>query len=176
MEKAALARPAVTPPAAAPPVAFVEQTATVTPIAEGKKGKKRGKNKPEPEPLPEPVHPGSYSLEQLRDVDAEHVRLVTDQMDDAMLFGSLLLPYVQKLRETMPAPEAVADAVLQAQGQIQGFGGAVPPAMDLLTVGQLEVLVERLFPDAPEGYRDAVVAAIGEAEEAELEEDEEEPA
>ncbi len=152
----------ITPLAAPPP-------ATVTPI-NGKKGKKGKKGKNETPP----ADPQGYTLAEMRDMSPDDIRQVTDLWDDAKLFGPLLLPYVLQLRATTPLPEPaeVAQKVLQAQGQIQGFGGEVPPAMELLVASQLEVLVERLLPEAPDEYQDDVIEAIANAAEATLDEGE----
>jgi len=158
----------ITPPPAAP--AFVEQAPNVTPInsKKGKKGGKKGKNDAPP------ADPQGYTLAEMRDMSPDDIRQVTDLWDDAKLFGPLLLPYVLQLRATTPLPEPaeVAQKVLQAQGQIQGFGGEVPPAMELLVASQLEVLVERLLPEATDEYQDAVIEAIANEAEADLDEGE----
>jgi len=155
--------PAIVPDAVIPPPSSSPVHETGTAPAKPKKSR-RGRIDPESTP---PENQKHYTLDEMRDMDAAALFTTIAPIPDAELFGALLLPYVTQLRASLLAPEEVAKYVLQARGQIQGFGGTVPPAITLLEIGQLQVLVERLFPDAQLVYRDEVVAAIGNALEAE---------
>ena len=146
-------------------------TGDVIPLVqpEGKKTK-RGKGKTKPQTHEQIAE----MVERMSDAEPAEVFNAIAGVPDAELFGSLLMPYVENLRKTLPPPVEVAKYVLQARGQVQGFGGTVPTAISLLDAGQIQVLVERLVPDAQPTYQDACVAAIGTALEAEdLGEDEE---
>ena len=146
-------------------------TGDVIPLVqpEGKKTK-RGKGKTKPQTHEQIAE----MVERMSDAEPAEVFNAISGVPDAELFGSLLMPYVENLRKTLPPPGEVAKYVLQARGQVQGFGGTVPTAISLLDAGQIQVLVERLVPDAQPTYQDACVAAIGTALEAEdLGEDEE---
>ena len=146
-------------------------TGDVIPLVqpEGKKTK-RGKGKTKPQTHEQIAE----MVERMSDAEPAEVFNAISGVPDAELFGSLLMPYVENLRKTLPPPGEVAKYVLQARGQVQGFGGTVPTAISLLDAGQIQVLVERLVPDAQPVYQDACVAAIGTALEAEdLGEDEE---
>jgi hypothetical protein len=106
-------------------------------------------------------------IEAMSEAEPAEVFNKISHVGDKELFGDLLWPYVENLRATMPAPSDVAKYVLQARGQVQGFGGTVPIALALLDAGQIQVLVERLVPEAEPTYQDACVQAIGAALEAE---------
>ena len=59
----------------------------------------------------------------------------------------------------MPAEEA-AEVMLKSRQYLSAFGGAPPPAFELLAAEQLEVLVERLLPQTSEEYQDDVIEAM----------------
>ncbi len=140
-------------------------TSAAVPSPAAPTGKKpRGKKPRSGEQTPEQI---AEMITKMTDADPKAVFDVLSTVEDKELFGSLLFPYVENLRTTLPQPADVAKYVLQARGQVQGFGGTVPIAIALLDAGQIQVLVERLVPDAPPTYQDACVAAIGDALEAE---------
>jgi hypothetical protein len=158
----------VAPPAPAPVAA--------APAAKRKSGgkKKRGRAAaapaPDPEPaLPPPANGQGYSLEELREMDPDQVAEVVNPLDDQMLFGALL-PYVNDLRVRAAKGLTVAKAaefILGTRQYIHSFGASPPPAFELLAAEQLEVLTERLLPDAPEEYQDAVIEVMEKQLEAE---------
>jgi hypothetical protein len=154
---------AAVPSPAAPTVPSPAAPTVPSPAAPTGK-KPRGKKPRSGEQTPEQI---AEMITKMTDADPKAVFDVLSTVEDKELFGSLLFPYVENLRTTLPQPADVAKYVLQARGQVQGFGGTVPIAIALLDAGQIQVLVERLVPDAPPTYQDACVAAIGDALEAE---------
>lgn len=155
-----------TPVAAAPPMVVVPDA--ILPPAPAAKPTKANKKKrrtaatPEPEPesaLTPPANGKGYSTEEIRAMDPEQIEEVVNALDDAMLFGGMLT-YVVDLRKRAASGLSVAKAaefILGTRQYIHSFGASPPPAFELLAAEQLEVLVDRLLPDAPEEYQDAVI-------------------
>jgi hypothetical protein len=124
-----------------------------TPPKKNKGGRPRGsKNKPK--------NPDGYSIAEMREMDPEAVREAVALFSDDVFFG-MALSHVQQLRVEAPEAEEVAKFVLQARTLLQG-AGQFPPALELLAAGQIDILVERLFPDHDNEYCDGVVDAISE--------------
>ena len=156
-------------PAGAAPVAVAPP-----PHTNGAGKKPRGRRAAAPvvevvEVLPPPVAPPAppangqgYTIAELRDLEPDQIRLVVNPLDDLVLFGPLL-PSIVDLRgrvaKGMPAEKA-AEAVLGSRQYLSSFGGALPPAFELLMAEHYEVLVERLVPDAGPEYQAAVSETI----------------
>lgn len=171
---AAPAAPAAAPaaPTAAAPIDV--PPGDVIPLVQPE-GKRSGRGKGKGKSKSQTHEQIAAMVDSMKDAEPAKVFNAIADVEDAELFGSLLLPHVENLRKTLPPPEDVARYVLQARGQVQGFGGTVPIALSLLDAGQVQVLVERLLPDAQPTYQDACVQAIGAALEAEDLGEEDEP-
>ncbi len=168
------------PVAGAPPPIVVEvlpPPAKPAKATKGNKNKKKRAAAPEPEPeddevplaIPPPANGVAYSVEEIRAMEPEQVEEVVRVLDDAKLFGALL-PYVIDLRAKAAKGLSVAKAVefiLGTRQYINSFGDSPPPAFELMAAEQLEVLVGRLLPDAPEEYQDAILDDIEKQLEAE---------
>lgn len=112
--------------------------------------------------VPQPADPKrGYSREEMEGFDHETMLAIVKPFDDATLFGDVW-PYVQQLRGEPPAPDKAAEYVLQGKAQLAAAGRGAP-AMDLLEAAQIDVFVERLFPEAPDEYQEAVAKAIASA-------------
>lgn len=112
-------------------------------------------------PLMPPANGHSYTLAEMRAMDSEHVHEVGLLFPDEQFFGvtwSKVLELRAGVAQGM-TPDQVANAVLSARQYLQGFG-ALPPAFEILAAEHVEVLIERLLPEAPEEYQDAVILAI----------------
>jgi hypothetical protein len=109
-----------------------------------------------------PADPKGYSIEELRQLPPEAIRIGIADKNDAVLFAAFL-PYVQQLRANNLAPEAVAKYIMQARAAAVQNGAMMSPAIELILAEQLEVVTERLFPAAPLEYRAAVVQAMADA-------------
>lgn len=157
------------PVATAPLPTVIVPDAVVPPAPVAMKPAKSAKKKrgapaaaPPPAPvsaLPPPANGQGYSLEELRAMEPDQVAEVVNPLDDTMLFGGLL-PYVTDMRVRVASglpPAKTAEFVLGTRQYIHSFGASPPPAFELLAAGHLEVLIERILPDAPEEYQDAVI-------------------
>jgi hypothetical protein len=151
--------PVVVAPAPAPPAHIA-----TAPTKRKPNKKKRGRAAPEPTPEspaapPPPANGVGYSTEEIRAMDADQIGEIVDALDDAVLFGGMMT-YVNDLRaraaKGLP-PAKAAEFILGTRTYIHSFGASPPPAFELLAADQLEVLTERLLPDAPEEYQDAVI-------------------
>lgn len=148
-------------PAAPPALTIVPPPADALPGTKPKKarGKKNADVAPPVPPqvfVPEPADPArGYSGEELEAMSPEQALAIVSPFDDAALFGPQLFSFVQQLRTTMPAPAETVEYIMQGHA-----AGVVAPAMDLLRAKQLAALIERLLPDAPEEYQEAVVMAL----------------
>lgn len=103
--------------------------------------------------VPPPAGP-AYSGEELEALSPEQAIALVAPFDDVALFGPLF-QYVQDLRKNLPPPAETVEYIVQAHA-----AGVTAPAMDLLHAKQLDALIERLFPEAPEEYQEAVVKAL----------------
>jgi len=155
--------------AAPPPIAPVVPDAVIPPPSakpgKGAKKKRGAAAAPPPEPeaesgaLPPPANGKGYSLEELREFDTDQILELIRPLDDTALFGAML-QYVNDLRvraaNGLPHAKA-AEFILGTRQYIHSFGASPPPAFDLLASEHLEALTERLLPNAPEEYQDAVI-------------------
>ena len=111
---------------------------------------------------PPPANGQGYTIAELRELEPDRIRLVVNPLEDIVLFGPLL-PAITDLRarvaKGMPAEKA-AESVLGSRQYLQSFGGAIPPAFELLMAEHYEVLVERLLPNADVAYQAAVAEMI----------------
>jgi hypothetical protein len=167
--------PAGTAPAAAAPAPHVN----------GSRKKPRGRRAAAPAPVvevveaevlppaaappPPPANGQGYTLEELRDMEPDQIRLVVNPMEDPFLFGPLL-PAIVDLRGRVAkgmTPDKAAESILGSRQYLSSFGGALPPAFELMMAEHYEVLVERLLPNSPDDYREAVAATIEEQIDAE---------
>jgi len=130
---------------------------SVVPPAAAPAPKKRSRKKNGPD---KDAATQASTFEGLRGMDPEACYDTLKPLDDQMLFGALL-PYVQDLRDKVAAgklpEEKAAEFILGTRAYATSFGGAPPPAFELLAAEQLDVLVERLLPDAEEDYKEGVV-------------------
>jgi len=162
------------PVAGTPPPVTVAPDAVIPPAAKPAKGSKKKRAatpapEPESEAPPPPANGQGYTLEEMRAMDPDQLAGIVAPLDDNMLFGALL-PYVTDLRVRAAkglAPAKAAEFILGTRQYIHSFGASPPPAFELLAAEQLEVLTERLLPDAPEEYQDAVIEIMEKALEAE---------
>lgn len=139
------------PPAQTPPTA-------AAPAPKGKKGK--GKSVEET-PTP-PAGQKGYTIEQLRDASVEDIRASVAPLGDDEFFGPVLLPFAKQIREEVKSgmkAEGAAEMLLRNRAHLAAIG-TMPPAVELLYAEQLEVLIERLLPDAAPEYRQAVEDVI----------------
>ena len=161
MNGAAPSNGAAPAPTAPPALTIVPPPADALPGVKPKKtkGKKNADVAPPTPPqvlVPEPADPArGYSGEELEAMSPEQALAIVSPFDDAALFGPQLFSFVQQLRTTMPAPAETVEYIMQGHA-----AGVVAPAMDLLRAKQLAALIERLLPDAPEEYQEAVVMAL----------------
>jgi len=92
------------------------------------------------------------------------IRKQIKKVSDADFFGASW-PHVQDLRKSIMAgeiePEAAATFIAQACAQLQSFG-QVPPAVELLFTGHIDIAIERLAPDAPARFRTLLIALVQE--------------
>ncbi len=141
-------------PAAAAPLG---PGADVVPI----KGKKGGKKAQAPAAEEPAAGTRGYTIEQLRDAPIEDIRATVAPLDDDNFFG-MLLPFVKQIREQVKSgmkAEGAAEMLLRHRGALANLG-SMPPAVELLYADHLEVLIERLLPDAAPAYREVVINAI----------------
>lgn len=149
---------AVVPDAVIPPVPVAKPT-------KAKSKKRRGATAEEPvaaAPLPQPANGVGYALEELREMEPEQVEQAVATLDDTVLFGAML-GYVNDLRARASnglPPVKAAEFILGTRQYIHSFGASPPPAFELLAAEQLEVLVDRLLPEAPNEYKNAVLDII----------------
>lgn len=116
--------------------------------------------------LPEGVTP-EQAAAYWRQQPTERIREHISSESDEDLF-TIILPKVEELRHAVAqqqmAPEETADTILQAVVALRGFGQLDQvPAMELLTGGHVQVLMERLLPEAPEMYVAQCVSILTEA-------------
>lgn len=144
-------------PAAGLPPAQTPPPAAAAPASKGKKGK--GKSVGE---TPPPAGQKGYTIEQLRDASVEDIRASVAPLGDDEFFGPVLLPFAKQIREEVKSgmkAEGAAEMLLRNRAYLQSLG-TMPPAVELLYADHLEVLIERLLPDAEPAYRETVVEAI----------------
>lgn len=79
---------------------------------------------------------------------------------DDVFFGPDLLGFVANARANPPSPLDLAGYVLQGRQYVLAQEKPAPMAMELLLLGHLDVLVDRLVPEAPENYRHETVKAL----------------
>lgn len=98
---------------------------------------------------------------QASEASPDALRQVTDQMSDEEFFGPAL-PDVQELRDKLAAtpdeitPTDIAKFILTARQQLLSFG-IFPPAAEMLDLGHVEILVQRLLPGVPPQAHEIVV-------------------
>lgn len=155
---------------AAPAVNGAAGPANVAPAPANKRKKKAAPaSEPEPAPAAEvvpqmapPADPSGYTLEEMRSAHPDAVLQAISAFDDPTLFGELW-QYVQQLRQSKD-PQQIVQVVMQGQAFLRSSGKTVP-AMDLLAAEQLGPFVERLLPEAPQEFGQAVfdqlAAAMG---------------
>lgn len=146
--------PIVTPTAVAPlgqrPEPIVTPTgpeATVTEIGSKKKGRKAK---------------GALSIAQMRDMEPDDVAEAVKAFPDEVFFGTMLLPHINELRRQVAGgltAEMAADTLLKSRPQLQAVT-PIPGAVELFMAEQIEVLIERVFPDVTDEYRATVVEII----------------
>lgn len=179
----AAAPPVLTVVPPAPPPAAAEMNGAAGPAHAPATGKQRGNGRKPPSrgrrsaaaepPLPPPAPPAveipppadparGYSMDELKALTTEQILALLSSVPDEQFFGPSLAPFVQQLREAMPEPATAAQFIAQGYQQMQAQGERAP-ATDLLTCGQLNALVERLFPTAHEEYKDNVALEIATA-------------
>jgi hypothetical protein len=157
----------VSPPAqaAAPlPAVPTGPGADVLPI-KGRKGSKKAAPAQPEEPA---AGTRGYTIDQLREASVEDIRATVATLDDDNFFGALF-PFVKQIREQVTSgmkAEGAAEMLLRNRGMLANLG-SMPPAVELLYADHLEVLIERLLPDAAPAYREVVVTAIESTLEAE---------
>jgi hypothetical protein len=143
---------AAPPPSAEPKRKRGRPRKEAAPVEDGDEGEDEG----------EAAAPGAAV--DLSKIPVANLKPVTDQMDDQEFFGEAL-SQVEVLRtavanQNLP-PDEVANAVLMSRQYFTAFG-QLPPAIELLQAGHLELLVSRLVPQAPLGYQADVIKAIKE--------------
>jgi hypothetical protein len=162
------------PPGTTPPAA---PAAVMPPHVNGSGKKTRGRRaapvptvevlqpevlSPEVTPPAPPANGQGYTIAELRDLDPDQIRLVVNPLEDVVLFGPLL-PAIVDLRARvargMPADKA-AESILGSRQYLASFGGALPPAFELLMAEHYEVLVERLLPGVADDYCQAVAEML----------------
>lgn len=137
----------------------------------GTKGR-RGPQLVQPEAVAVPAAtPPTYDTDGVAKHKPEDVFESLQPIDDPTLFGEIW-SYVQQLRMAPPAPAQTVDYVLKARSYVRGLGKN-PPAMELVDSEHYEVLVLRLFPQAPPDYRNAVVEGLRAALAGEADDDDE---
>jgi hypothetical protein len=102
-------------------------------------------------------------VEAIENEDEDTVRTAIAGISDQEFFGSVY-GHVVQLREQVEDGEGLpvadcADFVLQAIQFIQG-AGEYPPALELLHNQHVEIMIERLLPNATEEYRDALAEEL----------------
>lgn len=118
----------------------------------------------------EEIDDGADGTEEEFDVEAanaaaaaaapDELRAIVNTMSDDEFFGPAL-PDVLELRETLRTkpetlhPEGIATWILHARQQLLAFG-ITPPAAEMLDLGHVEILVERLFPGIPGQAHDII--------------------
>lgn len=129
-------------------------TATVTPPVPASAPAAGGKKKKAKEP--EPVDIKKIPPDDMRALVAEK------WPKDEDFFG----PFWSQVRDRVrpgvangAKAEEVADGVMSARAYCQSWG-QFPPAIQLLDGGHIDLLVDRLIPEAPDDYRIAVADAI----------------
>jgi hypothetical protein len=109
-----------------------------------------------------PVDDDATPSQKLASAPAADVKAITDQHDDPSLFG-LLYTEVDKLRAAVSTnsltPQQIANFIMQAQ-QFAAGTGEMPPAVELLVTGHIDLLVERLLPTSLEPFRVAVADQV----------------
>jgi hypothetical protein len=97
----------------------------------------------------------------LAEVPTPEVKVLTDQIPDEEFFGafhSQVLTLRQEVAKGMP-PEQAANAVLMSRQYFAAYG-ELPPAIEVLEAGKIEILIERLLPEAKADYRVRVADII----------------
>jgi hypothetical protein len=158
---AATPPPPVAPTAAAAP-APAAGGATVTPIRRRRASAPASAPAPAPAPTPPaptPVETQAAAQIDLRKLTPEQLRPVVEQYwpDDESFFGPAL-SQIERLRAANLPPDEAANAVLMSRQYFAAYG-ELPPAVELLNAGHVELLCERIFPEAAPDYR----AAVGDA-------------
>jgi hypothetical protein len=122
------------------------------------------------EPPAPPANGQGYTILELREMEADQIRLVVNPLPDAALFGPLL-PAIADLRAKVDRgmlADKAAESILGSRQYLARFGdGQLPPAFELLMAEHYEVLVERLLPNATDEYRQLVAAMLEEQIDAE---------
>lgn len=121
-----------------------------------------------------PPNGGKVTIESLREMDPNEVAKFADTFVDNTFFGDQLYSHIVTLRQQVTAgmtAEKAADVLLQSRGQLVNIS-PIPPAVELLMAEQIEVLVERIFPEVAAEFREAVTTLIEEQIESEAEGDE----
>ena len=97
----------------------------------------------------------------LSKLPTDAIQSIVEEMDDETFFEAAL-SQIHILREQaqkgLPAAEA-ANAILMSRQYFQSYGD-VPPAIEILGAGHIDILVDRLLPEATDEYRVAVADAI----------------
>ena len=157
------------------------------PAGKGKKGRKaKGKKKTavptaaEAAKIPAGKGPGgALTIAQIRDLDPDVLADAMSKFSDNVFFGDQLGTYVAQIRQRVAAgaatPEELAKFLLDQRNFLATID-PMPPAVELFQAEQIEVLIERMIPEAEDEYREKVVTIIEDAIEAEDEGDAEDEA
>lgn len=123
--------------------------------------------------VPPPADPaGRYNRDELKALDTDQVLMIVRPIADDLFFGDLW-EHVEQLRMAMPEPTTAAQYIAQGYAQLNAAGKTVP-ATELLIAGQINAIVERLFPGAAEEYTEAVAMELARALGMEIIEEDEE--
>lgn len=159
----AVAAPTLTIVPPSGPAAGAMNGAVPTPASKRGRGRKPAPPPPPVNPaIPPPADARGYSRDEMQAFDHDTMLAIVSPFDDATLFGEDIWPYVQQLRGDPPDPAKAAEFILQGKAQLAAAGKSAP-AMDLLEAAQLDVFVERLFPDGGDDYQEAVAKALAAA-------------
>lgn len=114
-----------------------------------------------------PLPPGRTTQEayaRLAQASVEEIREMIKHTNDSQFFG-VVLQKVVELRHSVASgmePKEVSDALFSAYEQLTALGGPPLPVVELFHVGQFQVLLERLLPQADPVYRTHVIDIVRE--------------
>jgi hypothetical protein len=101
------------------------------------------------------------TMENLRETDPDEVAEAVKPFGDADFFGPIL-PHIKMLRDQIKSglkPEQAAEMLLRSRPNLMTLS-PMPPAVELMIAEQIEVLVDRIMPDADDDYRESVTNTI----------------
>jgi hypothetical protein len=149
-----------TPPAEAP------ATAAAPAKKKGRKtkgGKRKGPTA-EASKIPAGEGPGgSLTIAQIRKLDPDVLAEQMAKFSDNVFFGDKLGVYVAQIRQRVVSGAATAEQLAEFLLQQRNFFGSldpIPMAVELFMAAQIDVLIDRMLPEASDEFREKVVTII----------------